>query len=259
MNVLACYSIKGGVGKTTSAVNLGYLSALRGNSTLLWDLDLQGSASLILSPQTPEKKIYKLLANKKTDLNNQIQQTKFKNLDLIPGDFSLHKIDQHLNGSQKNAISLKQHLKSFRKKYECIIIDCPSGYSPLTQHILQLVDVVLTPVIPSPFCFDVLERLKKQIKKGKLTEGTLLFPFFSMVDRRKKLHQDVLRLNHNGKRGFLGTAIPYTNKAELMAVEHAPLPYFDSRTNASKAYKALWTEIHDSIGMYERVKKIKMW
>ena len=80
-----------------------------------------------------------------------------------------------------------------------------------------------------------------------------------MVDKRKKLHQDVLRLNHNGKRGFLGTAIPYTHKAELMAVEHAPLPYFDSRTNASKAYKALWAEINDSIGMYERVKKIKMW
>ena len=259
MNVIACYSIKGGVGKTTTAINLSYLSAASGSSTLLWDLDLQGSASLVLSTNSPEKKSHKLLTTKKVDLNDHIQQTQYANLHFLPSDFSLYKVDQRVNGSSKNDLSIKYHLKSFRKKYKYVILDCASGYNSLTQHILHVADVILSPVIPSPFSFDALEQLKKQLKKEKLNERTLLFPFFSMVDKRKKIHKDVLRLNHNGKRGFLDTAIPYTSKAEQMAVQHAPLPYFDSRTNATKAYKALWEEVTGNIWMYERVKKIKMW
>ena len=178
MSVLAFYSIKGGVGKTTTAVNLSYLSALSGNPTLLWDLDLQGSASLILSPDPSEKKSYKLLTNKKTNLDGQIQQTKFKNLDFLPGDFSLHKIDQYLNGSHKNTLSLKKHFKSLQKSYSCVMIDCPSGYGSLTQHIIQLADVILTPVIPSPFSFDGLERFKKANKEREIEREHLAISFF---------------------------------------------------------------------------------
>ena len=259
MNIIACYSIKGGVGKTTTAVNLAYLASLTGEPTLLWDLDLQGSASLILSDEPSAKKSIKLLTEKKVNVDKQIQKTQFTSLDILPADFSLHKIDQYVYGSEKTSLTLKKQFKSLQKNYRHVIIDCASGYNSLNQSVLHRADVILTPVIPSPFSFDTLDQLKKQLKKAKLNDTPLLFPFFSMVDKRKKTHKDVLRLNHNGKRGFLDTAIPFTAKADLMAINHAPLPSFDSRTSATKAFKSLWQEVSENIGMYDRVKKIKMW
>ena len=259
MNIIACYSLKGGVGKTTTAINLAYLSAQEGNPTLLWDLDLQGSASLILSTAPLYQKSHKVLTQKKNKLNKQIQTTPFQKLDLLPADFSLHKITKKLYQEEKSDVSIAPLVKRLRKKYQTLIIDCPSGFDPLTQKIYNITDVVLTPVIPSPLSFETLDTLKKQLKKDRKDDNLLLFPFFSMVDRRRKLHKSVLSLHQNGKRGFLNTTIPYSSKAEQMVVNHAPLPSFDSHSQATKGYKSLWNEIKENIGMHARVKKIKMW
>ena len=75
----------------------------------------------------------------------------------------------------------------------------------------------------------------------------------------KHVHREILELHQNGTRGFLRNNIPFSSNIERMAVELAPLQAYDGRSEASKAYKELWEEIKTNIGMYERVKKIKMW
>lgn len=258
MHIITVYSLKGGVGKTATAINLAYLCALEGARTLIWDLDLQASTSLILSSDTSKKSI-RVFTDKKTDLDKQIKSSRFKNLDILPADFSLHKIDKHIHGKKGSKLPLKSLIKSMKKRYDYVIIDCASGFNALTQNMLNITDVVITPVIPSPLSFEMLDRLKKQLKKERKDNNVLHFPFFSMVDRRKNLHKEVLHLHHNGKRGFLHATIPYSKKAEQMVVHHAPLPHFDNRTNATRGYKSLWKEVKENIHLHARVKKIKMW
>lgn len=259
MHIIAVYSLKGGVGKTTTAINLAYLCAQEGARTLIWDLDLQASTSLILSASTNNKKSITAFTDKKHNLVKQIQSTPFENLDILPADFSLRKFDEHVFSKNGTASSLKRLAKSLKKEYDFVFLDCASGYSALTRQVLQVSKVIITPVIPSTLSFESLQRLKKQLKKERPDQNVLLFPFFSMVDRRKNLHKEVLQLNHNGKRGFLHSTIPFSRKTEQMAINHAPLPHFDNRTNATKGYKSLWKEVKENIHVHDRVKKIKMW
>ena len=259
MHIIAVYSLKGGVGKTTTAINLAYLCAREGARTLIWDLDLQASTSLILAASTNNKKSIKAFTDKKNNLVKQIQSSPFDKLDILPADFSLRKFDHHLLGNNGTPFSLKRLTKSLSKKYDYLFLDCASGYTALTQQVLQVATVIITPVIPSPLGFESLARIKKQLTKERPDKDVLLFPFFSMVDRRKSLHKEVLQLNHNGKRGFLHSTIPYSRKTEQMIVKNAPLPHFDTRTNATKGYKSLWKEVKENIHVHDRVKKIKMW
>ena len=258
MKVIACYNIKGGVGKTTTAVNLAYLSAKEGNRTLLWDMDLQGSASLLLQSGTKKAKSVSVFSKEGPDAKSQIQHTSFKNLDLLPADFSLHKLDQEIGDLKKPKKRIKSILQPLSKKYDKIFIDCPAGYTPFIQTLQYIADVFLVPIVPSPLTLKSYEIFKKRLKK-RSREKLIVFPFFSMVDRRKQLHREIIGLHKNGTRGFLHTNIPFSSKVERMGVELAPLLSYDMRSAATKAYKKLWEEINTNIGMYERVKKIKMW
>ncbi len=258
MNIICCYNMKGGVGKTTTAINIAYLAAQTGGRTLLWDLDLQGSASFILNASPPSKSTYKIITGKKQNIKKHIQHTEYENLHLLPADFSLKKIDRHLLLNKGPSQLVKRVTEELAQEYDQVIVDCASGFTALNRDLLKATDVILAPVIPTPLGFETLEHLKERLKKD-LTDDTLLFPFFSMVDRRKKLHRDILSLHQNGKRGFMHNTIPYSSKAEQMAVHHAPLLSFDTKSAAARAYQALWKEMIDYVGMHDRVKRIKMW
>jgi cellulose biosynthesis protein BcsQ len=246
------------VGKTSAAINLAYLAALEGKKTLLWDLDLQGSATYLLGLPAPERKSLKVFHGGKSAVKKRLQPTPYKNLDILPADFSLHELNRHLDKAQKPTIQLRKRLESLRKKYDHIIIDSPSGYSMLSKNVIRAIDLLLIPVLPNALAMDTFETLRKQVKEDS-AEDLLVFPFFSMVDRRKQLHREVTGLHVNGTRGFLHASIPYSSKIEQMATEQAPLATFDTRSAAAKAYNALWNEIKTNVGMYERVKQIKMW
>ncbi len=258
MKVFACYNIKGGVGKTTSAVNLAFLSAKSGYRTLLWDMDLQGSASLLLRSDTGKDKSISAFSNRQKKIKALIQKSPFKNLDILPADFSLRKLDQTLHELKNAKKTIKKSLVPILGKYDHVFIDAPAGYSTFTKAILNISDVFLIPVIPSPLTVKSYELFKKRLKKDA-SQKLMVFPFFSMVDRRKQLHREITGLHKNGTRGFLHTHIPSSSKIERMAVEMAPLLSYDTNSAAAKAYKELWEEINTNIGMYERVKKIKMW
>ena len=258
MSIIACYNIKGGVGKTTTAVNLAYTSAKEGKRTLLWDLDLQSGAGFFLKARKPDLKSIKLFANGRSGMKEVIQPTEYELLDILPADFSLHKLDRYLDSTKKPKQRLAKLLKTIAKRYDHIILDCPPGYSLLTQNIFNSSTAVISPVLPNPFSIENLDVLRRRIKKNA-SKDLLLFPFFSMVDRRKRLHREIVELHLNGKQGFLHTLIPYASQLEKMAVERAPIAVFAGRSRAAKAYKELWGEINTNIEMYMRVKKIKMW
>lgn len=258
MKVIACYNIKGGVGKTSTAVNLAYIAAKRGQKTLLWDMDLQGSATLMLHTDARKDKSIRPFASPGKSLKPQIQQTAHKRLHILPADFSLHKLEKKLGEINKPVKAIKKHLASLAGKYDYVFIDCPAGYNQYTQALQQLADVFLIPVIPTPLTLSSYDLFKKQLKKDA-KKNLIVFPFFSMIDRRKKLHREVAGLRRNGTTGFLHTQVPYSSKVEQMAVELAPLHTFDTRSAAAKAYNALWDEITNNLEMYARVEKIKMW
>ena len=258
MSILACYNIKGGVGKTTTAVNLAYLSAKNGQRTVLWDLDLQSSAGFFLSARKPSSKSIKLFTNGKESLKDNLQPTDFEHLFLLPSDFSLNKIERVLDGEQKSRQKFAQTLKRLKKKFDRIVLDCPPGFSLLNRSIIQSATVIVTPVLPNPLALENLDILRQRVRKNA-PKDLLLFPFFSMVDRRKQLHRDLVGLHVNGKRGFLNSNIPYASQIERMSVEKAPVGVFSPRSNAAKAYKSLYEEINSNIELYKRVKKIKMW
>ncbi len=258
MKVIACYNIKGGVGKTSTAVNLAYLAAKKGHKTLLWDMDLQGTASMLIKPASRNGKSIKPFADPDKRLKPQIQRTNHKNLHILPGDFSLHQLDLKLGDLNKPVKAVKNHLASLSGKYDYVFIDCPAGYNLFTRALQQQADVFLIPVIPTPLTLNSYALFKKQLKK-EAKKNLIVFPFFSMLDRRRKLHREVAGLRKNGTTGFLHTQIPYSSKVEQMAVQQAPLLAFDNRSAAAKAYRSLWEEITTNLEMYARVEKIKMW
>lgn len=110
MKIVALYSIKGGVGKTSSAVNLAYISACKGYRTLVWDLDPQGASSFYFRVKPKVKGGSKDLIAGKRELEGLIKGTDFKNLDLLPADFSFRNLDLVLDAKKNQLSNLKNYL-----------------------------------------------------------------------------------------------------------------------------------------------------
>src|SRR4029077_17264944 len=159
MQIIAVSNIKGGVGKTTTAVNLSYLCAQGGRSTLLWDLDPQGAATYILACDAHESYSVKKLISGKRELLEVIVPGDHERLDVIPADFSNRHFDVHVSESKKPTERFLRRSQSVRQAYEVMFLDCPAGISLLSENILRAADVVLIPLIPTPLSVRMLEQL----------------------------------------------------------------------------------------------------
>jgi chromosome partitioning protein len=241
MKVIALYNIKGGVGKTATCVNLAYACAKSGMKTLLWDLDSQGAASYYFNVK-PEvkggtKKLFKTKA-----IAELVKETDIGNLDLLPADFSYRHMDLFLDGEKKPKKRMSEFLSRFEDDYDILFLDCPPSFSLVSENIFNSADVMLVPLIPTTLSLRTYEQILEYVGEHKKLSLQLM-PFFSMVDRRKKLHLEITADNQSVIKGVLRTGIPYLSIIEYMGVHRAPVGLFAPKSQAAVLFDQLWTEI----------------
>lgn len=243
MKVIACYNIKGGVGKTASAVNLAYLSAREGNSTLVWDLDPQGASSFYFRIKPKVKGGAQGLLRRKRVLDDVIKATDYDRLDLIPADFSYRNMDLTLERFRKSSTRLRKLIEPVQADYDYLFLDCPPNISLVSENVFEAADVMLVPTIPTTLSIRTLYQLLRFCDKRKYKHLDIL-PFFSMVDRRKILHRGMLEDPPRTRSGFLTSDIPYSSEVEQMGVKRAPLATYAHNSRIADAYRSLWRELN---------------
>ena len=246
MKIIATYNIKGGVGKTSTAVNLAYIAAQNNYKTLVWDLDPQGASSYYFRVKPKVKGGSKDLISGDRDLDSLIKATDFENLDLLPADFSYRNLDLVLDERKKPTQRLKKLLAPLTREYDLIILDCPPNISLLSEAIFEASEVLLSPIIPTTLSLRTLEQLKKYIKDNKL-QHLQLIPFFSMADRRKKMHREIMQTLAEKHPDILQSVIPYASDIERMGWERMPLGAYTRKGRSVEAYQMLWQEILKAI------------
>lgn len=242
MRIIAFYSPKGGVGKTAAAVNTAYLASRDNLSTLLWDLDPQGASSFYLAGAEPVKgrKLSKLLEGK-SPIARFIHEDVYPSLDFIPAHSSFRNFDIKLE-QEHDGNALKDLLAPLSEDTSLVILDCPPTLSRLTEQVLDVADKVYVPVVPTWLSLNSWDQLRDFVKDKKLGVKKLR-PFFSMVDRRKNLHRDVLSRDEE-KLGLPAlAAIPYASAVERMGAEGQPLEVLDSGSLAAEEFRKLWSGI----------------
>ena len=232
--VLATYNIKGGVGKTSAAVNLATLAAQQGHPTLLWDLDPQGASTYLFRVKPKIKGGGAKLVRGKTDADGQIKGTDTEHLDLLPADFSYRHMDLALDGAKTNR--LNRVIKPL-SEYDYVFLDCPPSISLVSENVFEAADALLVPIIPATLSSRTLEQLHQV-----LSADTRVLGFFSMADRRKRLHRDIMD-ELSGEHDILETIIPNSADVERMGAERAALVDFAPRSRAARAYADLWEEV----------------
>ena len=250
MKIIAVTNIKGGVGKTTTAVNLSYLCAASNGPTLLWDLDPQGAATYTLRGDPFEHASPKKLLNGKRHLPELILSTGHTNLDLLPADFSYRNFDVHLAERKNPTERLLKMSRSLRDVYSVLFLDCAPGISLLSENVLYAADAIIVPLLPTPLSIRMLVQLQDFLASKGWTD-LMLLPFFSMVDRRKSLHHDIIGKTREQFPKVLLTEVPYSSEIERMSLRRAPIPAFAPRSAPAQIYSALWAELTAALRLPE--------
>lgn len=247
MKVLATYNIKGGVGKTSAAVNLSVASAAEGNRTLLWDLDPQGSATYLFRVKPRVKGGGRALVRGQSDVDALIKGTDHEGLDLLPADFSYRHMDLALDGGKEPARRLAKVIGPLEAQYDVVVLDCPPSISLVSENVFDVADALLVPLIPATLSLRSFEQLLAFVADHVARRPDVV-AFFSMVDGRKRHHREVMA-ELAGRPEVATAAIPAASDVERMGVHRSAVAAFAPRSPAAAAYAALWTEVRDRVGV----------
>jgi len=236
MAVVAIYSSKGGVGKTTIAANLGWCSAqLASRRTLLWDLDQTDGAGFMFALETQRKRQARSLFAGDVPAQTLIQPSNYAGLDMLPADGSLRELDSMLlrMGQRHRVATL---CKQLARSYDRLILDCPPMLNELSAQVLRAATLVIVPLPPSPLSVRALDHVVEEIRRHTRRPPPIL-PVYSMIDRRRSLHREALAANP------AWPAIPMVSSLEQCAVQRRPIGTFAPRTPAALALMRLWDGI----------------
>ncbi|MET0145507.1 MAG: ParA family protein [Ilumatobacteraceae bacterium] len=239
MKVLATYSIKGGVGKTTAAVNLAYEASRTGARVLLWDLDPQGAATFFVRVEPALKGGADRLVSARGALDGHVRATDVPGLDVLPADFSLRHLDLHLDQSSTDRLAVL--LDAVAPAYDVALLDCPPGITLTSESVFVAADALLVPTIPSTLSARTLEQLRTFLDGAADPPDVL--PFVSMIDRRRTVHRDVAAALATEWPDLLPTQVPSVAAVERMGVARAPLGTYAPSSRGAVAFRNLWADI----------------
>jgi chromosome partitioning protein len=246
VNIFVFVNQKGGVGKTTSAINLGAYLALAGRKVLLVDFDSQGNMSSGSGISKEKPTVYELISGI-APASQVIRRTAVPNLDAIPASIDLSGAAIELVNQDKREFFLKNALDPLRGRYDAILIDCPPSLGILTVNGLAAADKVLIPMQCEYFALEgislllqTIKRVQKSINPG-LTIGGL---FFTMYDSRIRLANDVvLQVKSYFKDFVFETVIPRNVRLSEAPSHGKPICLYDPACTGALSYKRLAGEV----------------
>lgn len=244
-SVLGCYALKGGVGKTSAAVNLAWLAAESGHKTLLWDLDPQAAATFLLRAKAKVKGGTAKLLRGDTDPQDVVKCTAHERLDLLPAEVLYESADLDLDGAKKSGRRVERVLREL-PDYELIVLDCPPGLSLLSANIVHATDLLLVPIVPSPLSLRTLDQVVEFVRSVDGAEPRV-FAFLSMVEPRRALHRDVIALIADRYLDVARAMVPASATIERMGQRRAPVVTWAANTPAAESYRALWDEVQERL------------
>ena len=233
MAVLAVYSVKGGVGKTTLAANLAWCSAGLGRQrTLLWDLDAAGGAGFLTGLDPIGRKRAGGVFARERDPASVIRSTAYPQLDVLPADGSLWALDRQLTGIGKKR-RLARLAEQLGRTYPRIVLDCPPVLNEVSAQALRAADLVVVPLPPSPLSSRAFELVADAVRATGKGHPPML-PVLSMVDRRRSLHREAMAAHPDWP------VVPWSSELEQCAVRRAPVGVFARSSPGARCIVSLW-------------------
>ena len=255
--IIALANQKGGVGKTTTAVNLGIGLTMIGKKVLLVDADAQGNLTDSLGYKEPDNLpvslatiLTKIMLEESLEPNEGILHHA-EGVDLMPGNIELSAMEVTLVNTMSREIVLRSYINTVKDKYDYVLIDCMPSLGMMTINALAVADSVIIPVqshyLPAKGMAQLLQtivRVRKQINPKLIIDGALL----TMVDSRTNFAKDIsfiLRRDYGDKFRVFNTEIPLSIRAAETSAQGKSIYAYDPHGTVSKAYQAFTKEVND--------------